>query len=70
MSQQKFFDFTKIIGEEMEVLLISLRRLIGSKKITDNLPDNLQGEIDAINDKIDTLNFMSGVNGGTYESEV
>ena len=32
MSQQKFFDFTKIIGEKMEVLLTRLKSLIGAKK--------------------------------------
>ena len=32
MSQQKFFDFSKIIGEEMEVLLTRLKSLIGAKK--------------------------------------
>ena len=65
MSQQKFFGFTKIIGEEMEALLIKLRSLIGSKKITDNLPDDFQGEIDKINAKIDAVN--KNIDGGTYE---
>ena len=74
MSQQKFFDFSKIIGEEMEVLLTRLKSLIGAKKITDNLPDNLQGEIDEINDKIDVVNkikdaLISGVDGGEYYDE-
>ena len=72
MSQQKFFDFSKIIGEEMEVLLTRLKSLIGAKKITDNLPDNLQGEIDEINEKIEAVNkikdaLISGFDGGTYE---
>ena len=72
MSQQKFFDFSKIIGEEMEVLLTRLKSLIGAKKITDNLPDNLQGEIDEINDRIDAVNkikdaLISGVDGGAYD---
>ena len=72
MSQQKFFDFSKIIGEEMEVLLTRLKSLIGAKKITDNLPDDLQGEINGINYKIDAVNkikdaLISGFDGGTYE---
>lgn len=74
MSQQKFFDFSKIIGEEMEVLLTRLKSLIGAKKITDNLPDNLQGEINEINDKIDAVNkikdaLISGFDGGEYYDE-
>lgn len=65
MAIKKFFNFSNIVGEEMEILLIKLRSLISSKKITDNLPDNLQGEIDKINDKIEDI-LISEINGGTY----
>ena len=72
MAKQNFYDFTSVIAEEMEALLIKLKSLISAKKITDNLPENLQGEIDKINNRIDTVNkikdaLISGFDGGTYE---
>ena len=55
MARQKYYDFTKIFGEEIERLLVQLKGLITSKKITDNLPDNSKKEIKMINDKIDDI---------------
>lgn len=72
MAKQNFYDFTSVIAEEMEALLIKLKSLISAKKITDNLPENLKGEIDEINEKLDKAEgiqdiFSSGIDGGEYE---
>ena len=40
MARQKYYDFTKIFGEEIERLLVQLKGLITSKKINDNITDN------------------------------
>ena len=69
MARQKYYDFTAIFGEEIEVLLVKLKSLIASKKITDNLPDNVKKEINTINDKIDNLNIdvnIDCIDGGSY----
>lgn len=68
--EQKYFDFSKIQGIEMEALLLRLKSLISSKKITNNLPDNFKGEIDEINYKIEKMNEISKIDffdGGEYE---
>lgn len=72
MAKQNFYDFISIIGEEMEALLIKLRSLISCKKITDNLPDDFNTEINIINNKIENINKMVDIDffdGGTYKSE-
>ena len=56
--------FYKLFGKEIEALLIRLKRLISTKKITDNLPDNLNTEIKSINDKIDDI--FKEIDGGSY----
>lgn len=72
MARQKYYDFTKIFGEEIERLLVQLKGLITSKKITDNLPDNSKKEIKMINDKIDEVDFenldIDVIDGGDYSS--
>lgn len=69
---QKYYDFTKIFGEEIERLLVQLKDLISSKKITDNLPDNANNELKIINKKIDNIDFgdidIDIVDGGNYSS--
>ena len=73
MAGQKYYDFTKIFGEEIERLLVQLKNLISTKKITDNLPDNSKKEIKMINDRIgdiDIENFdIDVIDGGTYSSK-
>ena len=73
MARQKYYDFTKIFGEEIERLLVQLKNLISTKKITDNLPDNAKKEIKMINDRIgdiDIENFdIDIIDGGTYSSK-
>lgn len=69
---QKYFDLFKIQGIEMETLLIRLKTLISSKKITDNLPDDFNTEINIINNKIENINKMVDIDffdGGIYKSE-
>lgn len=72
MARQKYYDFTKIFGEEIERLLVQLKGLITSKKITDNLPDNAKKEIKIINDKIDNIDIgdidIDIIDGGDYSS--
>ena len=72
MARQKYYDFTKIFGEEIERLLVQLKSLITSKKITDNLPDNSKKEIKMINDKIDDMGMedidIDVIDGGDYSS--
>lgn len=72
MARQKYYDFTTIFGEEIERLLVQLKGLITSKKITDNLPDNAKKEIKMINDKIDGIDAgdfdIDIIDGGTYSS--
>lgn len=72
MARQKYYDFTKIFGEEIERLLVQLKGLITSKKITDNLPDNSKKEIKMINDKIDDIGMedidIDVIDGGDYSS--
>lgn len=73
MARQKYYDFTKIFGEEIERLLIQLKDLISSKKITDNLPSNANNELKVINKKIDSIDFedivVDIIDGGNYSSE-
>ena len=74
MARQRYYDFTKIFGEEIEKLLINLKDLITAKKITDNLPDNAKKEIKVINNKIDGINTdienleFDIIDGGDYAS--
>ena len=72
MARQKYYDFAKIFGEEIERLLVQLKGLITSKKITDNLPDNAKKEIKMINDKIDDMGMedidIDIIDGGDYSS--
>ena len=72
MARQKYYDFTKIFGEEIERLLVQLKGLITSKKITDNLPDNSKKEIKILNDKIDDIDIgnvnIDVIDGGDYSS--
>ena len=72
MARQRYYDFTKIFGEEIERLLVQLKGLITSKKITDNLPDNSKKEIKMINDKIDDMGMedidIDVIDGGDYSS--
>ena len=65
---QKYFDFTKIFGEEMETLLVRLKELITSRKITDNLPDDVNKELNIIKNTIDNYNIDT-IDGGEYISE-
>ena len=69
---QKYYDFTHIFGEEMESLLITLKSLITTQKITGNLPDDTKGEISNINDKIDNLSadIEDCIDGGDYEEQI
>ena len=73
MARQKYYDFTKIFGEEIERLLVQLKGLITSKKITDNLPDNAKKEIKMINDKIADIDIedidIDVIDGGDYSSD-
>lgn len=72
MARQKYYDFTKIFGEEIERLLVQLKGLIISKKITDNLPDNSKKEIKILNDKIDDIDIndidIDNIDGGYYST--
>ena len=67
MAKQKYYDFTKIFGEEIERLLVQLKGLITSKKITDNLPDNAKKEIKMINDKMENID-IDVIDGGNYST--
>lgn len=73
MARQKYYDFTKIFGEEIERLLVQLKNLISTKKITDNLPDNSKKEIKMINDRIGDIDIedfdIDVIDGGTYSSK-
>lgn len=73
MSRQKYYDFTKIFGEEIERLLVQLKDLISTEKITDNLPDNAKNELKVINKKIDDIEFedinIDVIDGGNYSSD-
>ena len=73
MARQKYYDFTTIFGEEIERLLVQLKGLITSKKITDNLPDNAKKEIKMINDKIADIDIedidIDVIDGGDYSSD-
>ena len=64
---QKYYDFTHIFGEEIEDLLIKLKDLITTNKITENLPDNAKKEIKSINNKIEDPDF-SVIDGGDYST--
>ena len=71
MARQKYYDFTKIFGEEMEELLLMLKSLISTKKITDNLPNDVNSEIDNLNEKMDSIenSELDVIDGGWYSTE-
>lgn len=60
----------KISARGMETLLIQARSLINSKKITNNLPDDFNSEIDNMNEKINKVDRLVEISecldGGVY----
>lgn len=66
---QKYYDFKHIYGNEMETLLVQLKKLINSGKITEFLPDNVKDEISKINDKINADIDIEIIDGGEYEGK-
>lgn len=75
MNKQNYYNITNIYGEEIETLLLQLKELLLSKKITDNLPENVNAKFNEIEIKlsdviksIEDLNLtnLSIIDGGDY----
>lgn len=71
MKNQNYYDIVGMVGQEIEALLLQLKELIISNKITSNLPDNTKSEISNINNKIDNLSAdIDFIDGGDYEEQI